>query len=88
MTEAILDRHALSDGWTVSGKTGTGFSVNADATVDRNRPFGWYVGWATRGARTVVFARLKEFSRPQKMSPGLGSRDELHEELPALLDRL
>jgi beta-lactamase class D len=88
MTEAVLTKHDLPNGWTVLGKTGSGFSVNADDTVDRNRPFGWYVGWATKGERTVVFARLKELSKRQKMSPGLGSRDELLKELPSMLDAL
>ncbi len=88
MTEAILTKHDLSNGWKVLGKTGSGFSVGADGAVDRNRPFGWYVGWATKGDRTVVFARLKELSERQKMSPGLGSRDELLKDLPSMLGAL
>jgi beta-lactamase class D len=79
MTEAILEKHELASGWTVQGKTGAGFSVAADGEVDRRRPFGWYVGWATRGDRTLVFARLKEFSKRQKMSPGMGARDDVLE---------
>ncbi len=85
MTTAILTAHDLSDGWTARGKTGAGFSVNANGKADRQRPFGWFVGWATRGERTVVFIRLREFTAPQKMSPGLGTRDELLKQLPALL---
>ncbi|MEW9807871.1 class D beta-lactamase [Mesorhizobium sp. ZMM04-5] len=86
MTEAILGRHDLANGWTVRGKTGAGFSVKPDGTPDRQRPFGWYVGWASRDGRTIVFARLVERSAPQKMSPGLGARDAMLEELPSLLD--
>lgn len=88
MTEAILTRNDLPDGWVVRGKTGAGFSVNKDGTANRNRPFGWYVGWASKGDRIVVFARLREFSERQKMSPGLGARDDLLKELPALLDAI
>jgi hypothetical protein len=36
----------------------------------------------------VVFARLKENSEPQKMSPGFGTRDELLKDLPSLLGAL
>lgn len=88
MTEAIIEKHDLPNGWTVSGKTGAGFSVKKDGTANRNRPFGWYVGWATKGDRTVVFARLREFSKRQKMSPGLGARDEMLEKLPAAVDAI
>lgn len=88
MTEAILTEYELPNGWVVRGKTGAGFQVKADGTADRRRPIGWYVGWVKKGGRTIVFARLKENSAPQKVSPGLGTRDELLKELPPLLDAL
>lgn len=88
MTEAILTQYELPKGWTVRGKTGAGFAVKADGTPDRQKPIGWYVGWAKKGDRTVVFARMKENSKPQKMSPGFGTRDELLEDLPSMLGAL
>jgi beta-lactamase class D len=88
MTEAILTEYELPDGWTVRGKTGAGFPVKADGTPDRRRPIGWYVGWARKGDRTVVFARMKANSEPQKMSPGFGTRDEMLKDLPPMLDAL
>ena len=88
MTEAILTKHELPNGWTVRGKTGAGFPVKADGTPDRQRPVGWYVGWAKKGDRTIVFARLKENSQPQKLRPGFGTRDELLKDLPSMLDGL
>ena len=86
MTEMILTEYRLPNGWTVRGKTGAGFPVGADGTPDRNRPVGWYVGWASKDGRTIVFARMKENSTPQKMRPGFGARDELIRELPSLLE--
>jgi beta-lactamase class D len=88
MTEAILTEYELPDGWIVRGKTGAGFAVNADGTPNRQKPIGWYVGWASKDGRIVVFARLKENSEPQKMSPGFGTRDELLKDLPSMLDAL
>ncbi len=85
MTQATVANHELPDGWTVRGKTGAGFSLGADGKPDRQRPFGWYVGWAEKGERTVVFVRMREFDKPQKMSPGMGLRDELLKDLPGLL---
>jgi beta-lactamase class D len=88
MTEAILTKYDLPNGWVVRGKTGAGFAVKKDGTADRNRPHGWYVGWAKKDGRTVVFVRLKEHSKPQKMTPGFGARDDLLKELPSMLDAL
>jgi len=87
MTEAILTRNELPNGWTTLGKTGAGYSIH-DGKVDRTRPFGWFVGWAKKGDRTVVFVRLSEFTKRQKMSPGLGTRDAMIKQLPAMLDAI
>ena len=88
MTQAILTVHDLPGGWTAHGKTGAGFSVKADGRPDRQRPFGWFVGWVDRGGQRIVFVGLREFSAPQKMSPGFGVRDDLLKRLPALLGAL
>ncbi|MBL8576248.1 MAG: class D beta-lactamase [Mesorhizobium sp.] len=88
MTEAILGRYDLPGDWTVHGKTGAGFSVNADGSPDRQRPFGWYVGWAQKADQKIIFVRLAVLSKPQKMSPGMGTRDDLLKQLPALLDQV
>lgn len=47
-----------SDGWTIRGKTGSGWRRGKDGKADRSRPVGWFVGWAERGGRTIVFAQL------------------------------
>lgn len=86
-TEAILTRNELPNGWVTLGKTGAGFSVR-DGKVDRNRPFGWFVGWAAKGDQMVIFVRLSEFTERQKMSPGLGTRNQMIEQLPAMLDAI
>ncbi|MBX3582667.1 MAG: class D beta-lactamase [Rhizobiaceae bacterium] len=88
MTEAILVEYELPNDWTVRGKTGAGFSVAKDGKPERQRPFGWYVGWAEKSGTSIVFARLTVHSKPQKMSPGMGTRDDLLKQLPAMLDRL
>lgn len=60
--------------WDVSGKTGTGSG------------HGWYVGWASKGDRTLVFAHLlrSEASDPRDMPAGVLARDRFLEQLPAL----
>lgn len=54
MTAQLLRLPTLADGWQVYGKTGT---ASGDGAGDNSRALGWFVGWATRDGRTVVFAR-------------------------------
>jgi beta-lactamase class D len=73
------------DGWRVSGKTGTGLRRLADGTNDRNRQVGWFVGWARRDGRTLVFARLFEDDGPEKVRGGWRARDTLFADWPSLM---
>lgn len=75
-TMAIMPA-AVTAGWRVSGKTGTGFQRRADGTNDQDRQVGWFVGWATHEGKTVVFARLLEDKQPERVSAGLRARDAL-----------
>lgn len=62
-------------GWRVNGKTGAGSG------------YGWYVGWARKGGRTLVFAHLmqKDKTQPQEVSSGVLAREAFIAELPTLL---
>jgi beta-lactamase class D len=88
MTVRLTALGMVGDGWALHGKTGTGYPVLADGTADRSRYCGWFVGWATKDDRTVLFARLTV--EPRGLSGGAGPRTRaaLVEELPALLDNL
>jgi beta-lactamase class D len=76
---------AATGGWHVHGKTGTGFQRRADGTSDRDRQLGWFVGWAARDGRTLVFARLLEDDRSERISAGFRARDSLLSDWPALV---
>lgn len=83
-TMAIMPSRDV-DGWRISGKTGTGNRRNADGTNDRNRQVGWFVGWATRDGRTLVFARLVEDEKPEQVRAGWRARDTLFADWPTLM---
>jgi beta-lactamase class D len=82
--------------WEIHGKTGKGFPAKADGTDDTEHGYGWFVGWARRGARTRAFARLVQddagpahdaAGRAPSLQPvGLRTRTALLAELPAILD--
>jgi beta-lactamase class D len=83
-TMAIMPS-VVVDGWRISGKTGTGSRRLEDGTNDRNRQVGWFVGWATRDGRTLVFARLIEDDGPERVRGGWRARDTLFADWPTLM---
>lgn len=88
MTGRITALGTLSNGWAIHGKTGAGAPRNADGTFANNRAYGWFVGWAVKGKRTILFARLVQNERKEAVSPGIRTRDAMMKEMPALLDGL
>lgn len=58
VTARLLKLDAPVNGWEVYGKTGTVPARRTDGSADETQDIGWFVGWASKGGRTVVFARL------------------------------
>lgn len=83
MTETVIPIFEAGD-WTVHGKTGTGYPL-VDGKPDRAHPLGWFVGWAARDGREVVFAMMQVDAA--RGGPALGPflRGAVLEELPGLL---
>ncbi len=77
LTDLIIERTELESGWTVHGKTGSAYPRNADGSFDRERPWGWYVGWGKRDGRTLVFARLNQDRSRVSGAPGIRAREGL-----------
>ena len=87
MTSRIMAPVTLSNGWTVQGKTGTAAPVRVDGNGAIAQQYGWYVGWASKGDRTVVFAHLV-LDHTQDRAGGPRARAAVLRELPARLDKL
>ncbi len=88
MTSRLLYVGELPDGWTVRGKPGTGYQMLADGTPDLTRQVGWFVGWAAKGTRTVVFVYAVGDEQAGPTRAGLRARESFMQQLPALLDAL
>ncbi len=86
MTMKVAEKTELPDGWSVQGKTGMAYPRLPDYTFDEEHPWGWFVGWATKGDRTVVFARLIQDDKKTEGTAGVRARDALFTELPSLLE--
>ena len=87
MTMKVVETTEGRDGWTVKGKTGMAYPRKPDYTFDEEHPWGWFVGWATKGDRTVVFARLIQDDRKIAGTAGVRARDAFLSELPAIVDK-
>jgi bla regulator protein blaR1 len=84
-TAQLLKVKDLPNGWQVFGKTGTGAPVGPDGKDDYSRSYGWFVGWATNGQRTIVFARLAQDEKLTEGAAGPRTKEAFLRELPAQL---
>lgn len=87
MTASIAKQDVRLGGWRIYGKTGTG-SPGQDNRYRADQAYGWYVGWATKGAQSLVFARLVQDEKAQQPNAGVRARDQLMEQLSSTTQRL
>ena len=85
MTAQLLRLPALADGWQVYGKTGT---ASGDGAGDNSRALGWFVGWATKDGRNVVFARQTFGPRDPDRAAGPLLKERFLRTLPGRLATL
>lgn len=85
MTEATVESFAAAGGWAVKGKTGLAYPRLADGTLDREHPWGWFVGWAAKDGRTLVFARLDQDEARRDGYASVRAREDFLKTLPDLL---
>ncbi|WP_421912799.1 class D beta-lactamase [Mesorhizobium sp.] len=84
MTKAIIPTFQAGD-WSVQGKTGSTRLRNDADKVQDNRSLGWFVGWAKKGDRRIVFARLVVDTKRTDMPKGLKTRAGFLKDLPGLI---
>jgi len=85
MTLSSLPTFQAAGGWSVRGKTGSGWHRDAAGKPDPTRPQGWFIGWAERGSRKLVFARFERGQEKLDNYMGLKVRDEFLKALPTLV---
>jgi beta-lactamase class D len=87
MTARITEVGKLPHGWDVHGKGGTGFRLKPDhGGADFEHQIGWFVGWATKGTRNVVFAYAIADEGRESTRAGLRAKTDFMVALPQLLD--
>jgi beta-lactamase class D len=81
MTARLLKRDTLTNGWEVHGKTGTAPVRLPDGSADNPQHIGWFVGWVSKGGRTLVFARLLQHPVDAHRYAGARARDAFLDDL-------
>jgi len=84
MTSRITRIDDAPGGWEIHGKTGTG-SPGSDGKYDPAHAYGWFVGWAIKGAQRLVFARLTQDDKPTQPNAGIRTRDGFLADFPRLI---
>lgn len=87
MTSRITASGVLPNGWEIHGKAGTGSPLTADGSEDKHA-YGWFVGWAMKEGRTLVFARLIQDEKEEPTRAGLRAREVFLAEAPSIFDAL
>jgi beta-lactamase class D len=80
-TSALTDLGVQPNGWRVHGKTGTGALKKSGAVTANSQFWGWFVGWATKGDRTIVFARLTKDTKRPSVPAGPAAREAVLRDL-------
>lgn len=87
LTRQSLPSYDGAGGWTVHGKSGSGWLRNKAGQIDRSRPQGWFIGWGERGGRTVLFVRFQLGTEPSSTPGGTLARTYMLQNLATLADR-
>lgn len=77
MTRESMPVFSGEGGWTIHGKTGGGWLPGKDGKANRDRPQGWFIGWAEKAGNQIAFARLRVATAPSPGSPGRIAREEV-----------
>lgn len=85
MTRATIPQYQAANGWTVHGKSGSGWLRDSDGKINENQPQGWFVGWAEKDGRSVVFARLEIGNTKSDIPGGTRAREGILAEWPVLM---
>jgi len=66
------------------GKSGSGWLRSGDGTINENQPQGWFVGWARKGGRQIVFARFLVGKEKSETPGGTVARNTLLSDVPII----
>ena len=81
MTRHILFVEKWADGTKLYGKTGSGFLTNPDGSLNKDRGMGWFVGWAEKGNKKIIFAHYIEDEKKEDTFAGARAKEAAKQKL-------
>lgn len=78
----------LPNGWKLYGKTGTGFKLNSNGKPNFNSQVGWFIGWATKGSESIIFAQYTEDKEKMDSTAGKRVKEIAKEKILKLINTL
>ena len=85
MTQKILFIEKLPHGWKLYGKTGSGYQLKPDGSLNEDLKTGWFVGWVEKGDRKILFVHYLEDKEKNAAYGGLRAKGEAKEKLVKVL---
>lgn len=85
MTQKILFIEKLPHGWKLYGKTGSGYQLKPDGSLNEDLKTGWFVGWVEKGDRKILFVHYLEDKEKNAAYGGLRAKGEAKEKLAVFL---
>ena len=85
MTQKILFIEKLPHGWKLYGKTGSGYQLKPDGSLNEDLKTGWFVGWVEKGDRKILFVHYLEDKEKIAAYGGLRAKGEAKEKLAVFL---
>jgi len=85
MTQKILYIEELKNGWKLYGKTGSGYQLNPDGSLNEDLKMGWFVGWVEKGKRKILFVHYIEDKEKIEAYSGPRAKAEAKEKLSIFL---
>ena len=77
MTRRIMFVENLKNGWKLYGKTGSGYQLNSDGGKMQDKQVGWFVGFISKGNRTIIFTYLIADDHTHKVYASLRAKSAL-----------
>ncbi len=84
MTRDILPEFITKNNWIVKGKSGSGWITTVNGSIDKNHPQGWFVGWAEKDNKKIIFAEFVIENHSSEIPGGTVAKEKLLNELSTL----
>ena len=87
MTRHILFLEEWPNGIKLYGKTGSGFLLNRDGSINSERGIGWFIGWIEKGNKKIIFAHYIEDEQKEDTFGGPRAKEAAKKKLLEILKK-